>query len=114
MIDLIAVASRSHGDPRTEAFLARLHPRQRSVAGSSIKFCLVAEGRADVYPRFAPTMEWDTAAGDAVLQAAGGMMRAFDGGPFVYGKVDRGFRNDGFIAWGDPHCAIFDRTETDS
>jgi 3'(2'), 5'-bisphosphate nucleotidase len=110
--ELIAVESRSHSDPHTEAFLKRLQPQRRSVVGSSIKFCLIAEGRADVYPRFSTTMEWDTAAGDAVLQAAGGIMRACDGGPFVYGKVDQGFRNGGFIAWGDPHCAIFDGTET--
>ncbi len=110
--ELIAVESRSHSDPHTEAFLKRLQPRRRSVIGSSLKFCLIAEGRADVYPRFSTTMEWDTAAGGAVLQAAGGIMRACDGGPFTYGKVDQGFRNGGFIAWGDPHCAIFDRTET--
>jgi 3'(2'), 5'-bisphosphate nucleotidase len=110
--NLIAVASRSHGDPRTEAFLQRVQPRGRSLAGSSLKFCLIAEGRADVYPRYSPTMEWDTAAGHALLQAAGGVVRSADGGPFVYGKAEQGFRNGGFIAWGDPQCAIFNRTET--
>ena len=67
-------------------------------AGSSLKFCLVAEGKADVYPRFGPTMEWDTAAGDAVLRAAGGRVETTDGAPFLYGKP--GFRNPGFIARG--------------
>jgi 3'(2'), 5'-bisphosphate nucleotidase len=110
--NLVAVASRSHGDPRTEAFLQRVRPRGRSLAGSSLKFCLLAEGQADVYPRFSPTMEWDTAAGDALLQAAGGIVRSADGGPFVYGKAEQGFRNGDFIAWGDPQSAIFDRTET--
>jgi 3'(2'), 5'-bisphosphate nucleotidase len=65
-----------------------------------LKFLLVARGEADVYPRLGPTMEWDTAAGDAVLRAAGG--RVFDarGGPFTYGKTNAGLRNSGFVAWG--------------
>ena len=70
-----ALASRSHGDPETEALLARLPVGERRAAGSSLKFCVVAEGEADVYPRFGPTMEWDTAAGEAVLRAAGGLVR---------------------------------------
>jgi 3'(2'), 5'-bisphosphate nucleotidase len=97
---LIAVASRSHRDPETDAFLARLSIGGCRPIGSSLKFCLVAEGASDVYPRFGPTMEWDTAAGHAVLAAAGGRLTAPDGGPFRYGKHHAGFRNGPFIAWG--------------
>ena len=103
--DLVALASRSHGDPATEAFLARLPIGERRSAGSSLKFCALAEGVADVYPRFAPTMEWDTAAGDAVLRAAGGVVLAVEGGSLRYGKTERQLRNGGFVAWGDPERA---------
>jgi 3'(2'), 5'-bisphosphate nucleotidase len=72
----------------------------RQEAGSSLKFCRVAEGVADVYPRFGPTMEWDVAAGHAVLLAAGGQVVLPDGAPFLYGKADTGYRNTGFVAWG--------------
>ncbi len=101
----VALASRSHCDPETEAFLARLPIGERRSAGSSLKFCALAEGGADVYPRFAPTMEWDTAAGDAVLRAAGGIVLAVEGGPLLYGKKGDNLRNGGFVAWGDPHRA---------
>jgi 3'(2'), 5'-bisphosphate nucleotidase len=94
----VAVASRSHSDAETEAFLDREGVAQRISAGSSLKFCLVAEGKADLYPRFGPTMEWDTAAGHAVLAAAGGRVTTRDGAPFLYRKPD--FRNPGFIARG--------------
>jgi 3'(2'), 5'-bisphosphate nucleotidase len=97
---LVAVASRSHSDPETEAFLSGLPIGDRRSAGSSLKFCLVAEGEADVYPRFGPTMEWDTAAGNAVLLAAGGSVLNPDGSPFRYGKKDAGYRNGAFVAWG--------------
>lgn len=97
---LVAVASRSHRDGQTDAFLADLGVIETRSAGSSLKFCLVAEGSADVYPRFGPTMEWDTAAGDAVLRAAGGTVTNPDGTVFGYGKADSGFRNGPFIAWG--------------
>lgn len=97
---LVAVASRSHLDPATEAFLAGLPVTDRRSIGSSLKFCLLAEGEADVYPRLAPTMEWDTAAGQAVLEAAGGRVATPEGQPFLYGKADAGFRNGPFIAWG--------------
>jgi 3'(2'), 5'-bisphosphate nucleotidase len=103
--DMVALASRSHCDPTTEAFLAKLPIGERRSAGSSLKFCALAEGVADVYPRFAPTMEWDTAAADAVLRAAGGTVLAVDGGPLRYGKKESGLRNGGFVAWGDPGCA---------
>ena len=65
-----------------------------------MKFCRVAEGSADVYPRFGPTMEWDVAAGHAVLAAAGGSVVSPDGSAFVYGKRDAGYRNEAFMAWG--------------
>jgi 3'(2'), 5'-bisphosphate nucleotidase len=94
----IAVASRSHADAETEAFLDKEGVAERISSGSSIKFCLLAEGRADLYPRFGPTMEWDTAAGHAVLLAAGGHVTTPDGAPFLYRKP--GFRNPGFIATG--------------
>jgi 3'(2'), 5'-bisphosphate nucleotidase len=97
---LVAVASRSHRDAQTDAFLAGLGVVDTRSAGSSLKFCLVAEGTADVYPRFGPTMEWDTAAGDAVLRASGGTVTNPDGSLFRYGKAESGFRNAAFVAWG--------------
>ena len=102
---LVVLASRSHGDPQTEAFLARLPVGERQTKGSSLKFCVIAEGLADVYPRFGPTMEWDTAAADAVLRAAGGVVLDPSGMPLSYGKVDDNLRNKGFIAWGDAEAA---------
>ncbi|MGE0230501.1 MAG: 3'(2'),5'-bisphosphate nucleotidase CysQ [Flavobacteriaceae bacterium] len=95
-----AVASLSHRDSETDAFLARHGITDVVGIGSSLKFCLVAEGQADIYPRFGPTMEWDTAAGHAVLRAAGGSVTGLDGAPFVYGKASAGYRNGGFIARG--------------
>jgi len=103
---LTALASRSHCDAPTEAFLAGLPIADRRSAGSSLKFCVIAEGDGDVYPRFGPTMEWDTAAGDAVLRAAGGATLSVDGGPLLYGKIVAGLRNGGFVAWGDPRAAV--------
>jgi 3'(2'), 5'-bisphosphate nucleotidase len=102
---LVALASRSHCEPATEAFLARLPIGERRSAGSSLKFCVIAEGEADVYPRFSPTMEWDTAAGDAVLRAAGGVVLAREGGPLGYGKFAADLRNGDFVAWGDSRLA---------
>lgn len=96
----VAVASRSHRDDATNAFLERQGVSETVSAGSSLKFCLVAEGSADVYPRFGTTMEWDTAAGQAVLAAAGGRVTTPENAPFVYRKPD--FRNGPFIAWGGP------------
>jgi 3'(2'), 5'-bisphosphate nucleotidase len=93
-----AVASKSHNTPETEAWLTHARVAQRVSVGSSLKFVLVASGDADVYPRPAPTMEWDTAAGDAVLRAAGGRVLDLDGRPLVYGKER--FFNPGFIATG--------------
>lgn len=97
---LTALASRSHGDARTEEFLARLPIARRVAAGSSLKFCRIAEGAADVYPRFGPTMEWDTAAGDAVVRAAGGMTQDAQGAPLAYGKAGANYRNGPFVVWG--------------
>lgn len=104
---LTALVSRSHADPATEAYLAKLPVEARRAAGSALKFCVVAEGHADVYPRFGQTMEWDTAAGDAVLRAAGGIVLDSAGRPLRYGKTEAEFRNGPFVAWGDPKAAIF-------
>jgi 3'(2'), 5'-bisphosphate nucleotidase len=101
---MTAVASRSHNSPETEAFLLERGITNTRSVGSSLKFCLLAEGLADVYPRFGRTMEWDTAAGDAVLRAAGGITVDLDDRPFLYGKTnqptDSDFANGHFIAWG--------------
>lgn len=95
---LMVVASKSHRDEATDAYIARYAVRDLTSAGSSLKFCLVATGEADLYPRLGRTMEWDTAAGDAVLRGAGGKMVRFDDlEPFVYGK--EGFANPFFIAY---------------
>jgi 3'(2'), 5'-bisphosphate nucleotidase len=95
---LVAVSSRSHPDAKTDELLKTLPIKGNTNAGSSLKFCLVAAGEADIYPRAGQTMEWDTAAGHAVLAAAGGRMTTWDGAPFVYGKPE--FRNSAFIAKG--------------
>jgi len=95
---LVAVSSRSHPDAKTDELLKTLTIKGQTNAGSSLKFCLVAAGEADIYPRAGQTMEWDTAAGHAVLRAAGGSVTTWDGAPFVYGKSD--FRNGPFIAKG--------------
>jgi len=93
-----AVVSRSHSTPETDAYLGHYRVSERVSIGSSLKFCLVAAGEADLYPRLGPTMEWDTAAGHAVLAAAGGKVLAAGGEPLGYGKP--GFRNSFFIASG--------------
>jgi 3'(2'), 5'-bisphosphate nucleotidase len=93
---LTAVASRSHSNPDTEAYLAKSNVVDLVSVGSSLKFCLVAAGEADIYPRLGPTMEWDTAAGHAVLAAAGGKVVTLEGEPLRYGK--REFRNPSFVA----------------
>jgi 3'(2'), 5'-bisphosphate nucleotidase len=102
---LVALASRSRGDAAAEDFLARLPIAERRPAGSSLKFCLIAEGLADIYPRFDRTMEWDSAAGDAILRAAGGVVLTPDGDPLRYGKAADGYANGPFVAWGDPAAA---------
>ncbi len=96
---VVVVASRSHGDPEAlDKFLAGKKVAGMREAGSALKFGLVASGEADLYPRFGRTMEWDTAAGHAVLLAAGGSLETLDGKPFLYGKPD--FANPGFVARG--------------
>jgi 3'(2'), 5'-bisphosphate nucleotidase len=93
------VASRRHGDPtEIEKLLEGRSIIKIHNAGSSLKFCIIAEGGADIYPRFGRTMEWDTAAGQAVLEAAGGRVTTLDGAPFRYAK--EGYENPNFIAWG--------------
>jgi 3'(2'), 5'-bisphosphate nucleotidase len=101
---MTAVASRSHRTPETDAYLARYPIAALVAVGSSLKFCLVAAGEADLYPRLGPTMEWDTAAGHAVLSAAGGQVAGPDGQPLRYGKPQ--FRNPWFVASGAfaPHA----------
>jgi 3'(2'), 5'-bisphosphate nucleotidase len=90
------IGSRSHGDPAAMERFRRVAACR--AAGSSLKLCLIAQGEADIYPRFGPTMEWDIAAGHAVLAAAGGRVSTLEGGPFRYGKP--GYRNGPFIASG--------------
>lgn len=99
---LVVVASRSHRTAETDAFIARHRVASLVSAGSSLKFCLVANGSADLYPRLGRTMEWDTAAADAILRAAGGSVRTLDGAPLRYGKRDQpndsDFANPWFVA----------------
>lgn len=97
----IAAVSRSHLDPATDAYLAKL-PVARAASGSALKFCAIAQGDADLYPRFGPTCEWDIAAGHAILVAAGGTMTDAAGQPLCYGHLATRLRVPGFLAWGDP------------
>lgn len=103
------VASWSHRTPETNEWIAGLGPHEVVSVGSSLKFCLLAEGLADVYPRFGRTMEWDTAAGDAVLRAAGGTTVTVQHSRFVYGKPageDVAFANPHFIAYARSKDAV--------
>jgi len=99
---LTVATSRTHLDEITEDFLARLPIAKRYMCGSSVKFCHLAQGDADIYPRLSPTCEWDIAAGCAILTAAGGRVTAPDGGPLAFGGVSKKFRVPGFIALGAP------------
>jgi len=100
------VASRSHGSQELEDWLRNVDVKERVNIGSSLKFCLVAEGKADLYPRLGPTKEWDTAAGHAIVLAAGGSVTRTDGAPFLYAKRDADYLNPGFIVWsGAPNAA---------
>ncbi len=94
------LASRSHLDKETETFIAQTKVDKLINAGSSLKFCRIAAGMADLYPRFGRTMEWDTAAGHAVLAAAGGSVTQPNGAAFLYGKAEQSFANGSFIARG--------------
>jgi 3'(2'), 5'-bisphosphate nucleotidase len=98
----IVAVSRSHGDIRTEAFIEKRPGAIRQVLGSAVKFGRVAEGGADIYPRLAPTSEWDVAAGHAVVTAAGGKITDGQGADLHFGKRREGFIVPEFIAWGDP------------
>lgn len=96
----LALVSNSLTDAEAERLARRHGCDQWRGMDSSVKFCLVAQGHADVYPRSGPTNEWDTAAAHAVLEAAGGRVLADDGSPLRYGKADRGWINPGFLAFG--------------
>ena len=98
---LRVVGSRSHASADTAAYLSRLGPHVMTGIGSSLKFCLVAEGSADLYPRFGPTSEWDTAAGQAVLEAAGGQVTRLDGHRLRY-NCRESLLNGDFLAFSDP------------
>jgi 3'(2'), 5'-bisphosphate nucleotidase len=98
--ELIVIVSRSHLDPRTRAYLDGLPPAQRLACGSSVKFCRLAEGAADLYPRLGPTHDWDVAAGHAILAAAGGSVIEPDGAALTYGTPK--LIIPAFIAWGGP------------
>lgn len=98
---LTAIASRSHRDHATDEYLAPFPIAKIVSAGSSLKFCALASGQADIYPRIGRTMEWDTAAGDAVLRAAGGRVTKVDGKTLLtYGNAAENFANPHFVAWG--------------
>jgi 3'(2'), 5'-bisphosphate nucleotidase len=107
----IAAVSRSHGDSRTEAFIAERPGAIRRMLGSAVKFGRVAEGEADIYPRLAPTSEWDVAAGHAVVTAAGGRITDATGAALRFGRGREGLKGQQafivpeFIAWGDPAAA---------
>jgi uncharacterized protein len=108
----VAMVSRSHCNEATEQFLSALPIARRVPSGSSAKFCRIAEGAADIYPRLGPTSEWDIAAGHAILAAAGGTVTTPDGGPITYGRATSRFRVPAFIAWGDREAASrFGRAE---
>jgi 3'(2'), 5'-bisphosphate nucleotidase len=96
---LVAFNSRGTGSASAN-LLAALNVRDARPLGSSMKFCLIAAGEGDLYARFGETYEWDTAAGQAILEAAGGSVTKIDGTPITYGHFDRGFRNPYFVAWG--------------
>ena len=96
-----AIASKSHRSPETDAFLGKFKIGEIISAGSSLKFCLLGAGEADLYPRMGRTMEWDTAAGHAVAEAAGAHVLTEDGTPLRYGKRERGYDNPHFIVYGD-------------
>ncbi len=102
---LAVVASASHRDAATDAYIGRYNVADFKSAGSSLKFCLIASGEADLYPRLGRTMEWDTAAAHAVLRAAGGLVDRAEGGPLRYGKP--GFENPHFIAY-SPDVRLLD------
>lgn len=98
---LTVFASKSHRTPETDAWLKRYPVADLRAAGSSLKFCLIAAGEADLYPRLGDTCHWDTAAGHAVLEAAGGRVLTLKGAPLLYAPDAPGFLNPHFVAYGD-------------
>jgi 3'(2'), 5'-bisphosphate nucleotidase len=96
----VALISHTMKAEEAQALQAQYGFGRTQAMDSSIKLCIIAEGSADIYPRHGPTMEWDIAAGHAVLVAAGGRVEQTDGSPFLYGKADKGFRNGWFVARG--------------
>lgn len=106
----VIVGSRSHANPRLEACLAPLGPTELISMGSSLKFCRVAEGAADLYPRLGPTSEWDTAAAQAVVEAAGGQVVKLDGTPLGY-NLEADILNPWFIVIGDPEAGWMERLD---
>ena len=102
MQPLAVLESRSHITAADKAAVAKLGPHLTRAVGSSLKFGYIASAEADVTIRLGPTMEWDTAAGDAVLRAAGGMTFTDDGAPMLYGKLEHGLKNGAYVAWGAP------------
>ncbi|EFL89571.1 3'(2'),5'-bisphosphate nucleotidase CysQ [Ahrensia sp. R2A130] len=109
---LRVAVSRAHGNATTENWISQLGAVERAAVGSSLKFCWLAEGRCDVYPRFSPTMEWDTAAGDAILRAAGGQVLGPDGTALIYNdrqrETPRPFENPNFVAMAPGVTLSFD------
>lgn len=103
---LTALTSRMHLDDATVRFLADRNITDTQQFSSSLKFGVLADGGADVYPRLSPTSEWDTAAGQAILHAAGGYVVGQDGKPLKYGKIEEKFLNPGFVAWGRRETAL--------
>lgn len=95
-----AVKSFSHSESDTESFLAGIPEHDTAIIGSSLKFCIVAEGKADIYPRLVNLMQWDTAAGDAVLRAAGGVTLTPEGKPVLYGQRNGNYANSRFVSLG--------------
>ena len=95
---LISTTSRSHNNEKTDNYLKNYKIKDKIICGSSLKFCLIANGTADIYPRLGPTCEWDTAAGHAILNGAGGSLKKLNGDNFLYGKLDKDFLNPEFIA----------------
>jgi 3'(2'), 5'-bisphosphate nucleotidase len=103
--ELTAAISRTHLDPKSDEFLSRFKIARRYGCGSSVKFCHIAQGDADIYPRLAPTSEWDIAAGSAILTAAGGCVTDPNGGELRFAAGAEKFLVPGFVAWGDPAVA---------
>ena len=95
---IVSIMSRSHNNKNTDEYLKKYTVEKKIICGSSLKFCLVANGTASIYPRLGPTREWDTAAGHAILNGAGGTVKKLNGDEFIYGKLDRDFLNPEFIA----------------